>query len=165
MATKITKGKKFALLNIRKISGGKDPLNIVEEFIIRRGYDPDSCSQHKSVDSARWVVPIGSDEELEILAEGLKNPDETTVYMGVNVMVIPVRGAFDILAATLQVADGLVGVKVSLVGHYIVLSATLGAAGTSVEELDYHLNLINAQVNWFRETVADELGWETMPPE
>jgi hypothetical protein len=162
---KPTKGKKFAVLNIRKITGGKDPLHLVEEFIMRHGFDPDACQQHKSPDNARWMLPLGNEEELEILVEALRVPSETTIYMGLNVVTVPVRGTFDLLTVALQIADGLVGIKVSLVGHYLVLSASLGAAGMSVDDLDYHFSLITAQQAWFRETLAEELGWETIPEE
>jgi hypothetical protein len=59
----------------------------------------------------------------------------------------------------------LVGIKVSLVGHYLVLSSTLGASGITVEELDYNFKLITAQQTWFREALADEMGWEALPEE
>jgi len=157
------KGKKFAILNIRKITGGRDPVHLVEEFIARRGFDPDECLKSKTPDNARWMVPLGGEEELEVLVEGLKTSGETTIYMGVNVVTVPIRGGNDLLAAALQVADGLVGIKVSLVGHYLVLSASSAAAGMSVEDLEYHYNLISAQETWFKETLIDELGWETIP--
>jgi hypothetical protein len=159
------KVRKFTALNIRKIAGGKDPVRLVEEFILRRGFDPDQSQQQKTADHVRWMLALGNGEELEVLAEGLKTPAETTVYMGVNVVTVPVRGSSDVLAAALQIADGLVGIKVSLVGHYLVLSSTLGAAGLTVDELDYNFKLINAQQNWFREALTDELGWEALPEE
>lgn len=162
---KPVKGKKFAILNIRKITGGKDPLHLVQDFIVHRGFDPGECLKQKTADNARWMVPLGGDEELEVLIEGLRASSETTIYMGVNVVTVPIRGAADLLAAALQVADGLVGIKVSLVGHYLVLSASLAAAGMSVEDLEYHYNLITAQQTWFKETLIDELGWESMPEE
>lgn len=155
--------KKFATLNIRKITGGKDPVRLVEEFILRRGFDPDACQKEKTPDNSRWMISLGGDEELEVLVEGLKTPQETTIYMGVNIATVPVRGASDMLAAALEIADGLVGIKVSLVGHYIVLSSSLGAAGISVEDLDYHFKLIAAQQTWFKEALADELGWDALP--
>ena len=159
------KVKKFANINIRKISGGKDPVRLVEDFILRLGFDPDECRREQSQENSRWMVGLGEGEELEILAEGIKRPSETTIYMGVNIATVPVRGASDMLAAALEIADGLVGIKVSLVGHYLVLSASLGASGISVEELDYHYRLIEAQQIWFRDTLSDELGWETLPQE
>lgn len=157
--------KKFATLNIRKITGGKDPVRLVEEFILRRGFDPDECQKDKTPDNVRWMISLGGDEELEILVEGIKNPQETTIYMGVNIATVPVRGSNDMLAAALEIADGLVGIKVSLVGHYLVLSSSLGAAGISVEDLDYHFKLITAQQAWFKEALADELGWDALPEE
>ncbi|MCB0352408.1 MAG: hypothetical protein KDD64_02750 [Bdellovibrionales bacterium] len=153
--------KKFSAVNIRKITGGKDPIRLVEEFILRRGFDPEECRREGEQDSARWMLSLGDNEELEILAEGIKKPAETTIYMGINVATVPLRGASDMLAAALEIADGLVGIKVSLVGHYLVLSSTLGVAGITVEELDYHYKLIDAQQQWFRETLAEELGWES----
>jgi hypothetical protein len=155
--------KKFATINIRKITGGKDPVRLVEEFILRRGFDPDACQKEKTPDNARWMISLGGDEELEVLVEGLKTPQETTIYMGVNIATVPVRGAADMLAAALEIADGLVGIKVSLVGHYIVLSSSLGVAGISIEDLDYHFKLIAAQQTWFKEALADELGWDALP--
>jgi hypothetical protein len=94
---------------------------------------------------------------------GLKRPAETTIYMGLNIATVPIRGAYEMLTAALEIADGLVGIKVSLVGHYLVLSASLGAAGLTVDELDYNFKLIVAQEVWFRQVLADELGWEELP--
>ena len=157
--------KKFKGLTVRKITGGKDPVRLVEEFILRRGFDPDECQQEKATDSMRWMLSVSDGEELEILLEGIKRPSETTVYMGINIATVPLRGAYEMLVAALEVADGLVGIKVSLVGHYLVLSASLGAAGLSLEELDYNFRLITAQQSWFREALADELGWEDLVTE
>lgn len=161
----MAKIKKFTSANIRKITGGKDPVRLVQEFILRLGFDPDSCQKDKNQDATRWMVALGEDEELEILVEGIRNHSETTVYMGVNAATVPVRGASDMLPAALEIADGLVGIKVSLVGHYLVLSASLGASGLSLEEIEYHYKLITAQRSWFREALMDELGWEEIPVE
>ncbi|MDZ4785794.1 MAG: hypothetical protein SGJ02_06935 [bacterium] len=157
--------KKFAAVQIKKITGGKDPLRLVEEFIVRRGHDPEKCSKEKTPDNARWMIPLTDDEELEVLVEGLTRHPETTVYMGVNVATVPIRNSAEVLAAALEIADGLVGIKISLVGHYLVLSSSFPAAGVSLEELDYNYEIISVQQTWFREALADELGWETMPEE
>jgi hypothetical protein len=85
--------------------------------------------------------------------------------MGVNIVTVPIRGAYDLLTAALEIADGLVGIKVSLVGHYLVLSASLSAVGISVEDLEYHLRLIEAQQVWFRDALAAELQWDEFPLE
>ncbi|MCO6431659.1 MAG: hypothetical protein J5J00_12425 [Deltaproteobacteria bacterium] len=155
--------KKFAAINIRKITGGKDPVRLVEEFILRLGFDPDQALKERSQEHARWMLHVSEGEDLEVLVEGLKKPQETTVYMGVNIAAVPIRGAYDLLAAALEIADGLIGIKVSLVGHFLVLSASMGAAGLSVEELEYNYRLIAAQQSWFRDALADELGWEALP--
>lgn len=154
--------KKFAAINLRKITGAKDPVSLVEEFILRRGFDPDECLKEKDGDIARWMLTLGGGEELEVLVEGIRKPAETTVYMGVNVAAVPLRSAQEMLVAALEISDGLVGIKVSLVGHYLVLSASMGASGATVEDLDYHFKLIDAQESWFKDALADELGWESL---
>jgi len=157
--------KKFAAISIRKIAGGKDPIRLIEEFLVRHGFDPDECARERDAERARWMVAISDGEELEILLENLKVAHETTIYMGVNIATVPIRGSAEVLAAALEIADGLVGIKVSLVGHYLVLSATLGAAASSVDDLDFHYKLMVEQQPWFREALADELGWDELPGE
>ncbi|MCI5065479.1 hypothetical protein MRY87_07130 [bacterium] len=153
------KVKKFSTVNIRKISGGKDPIRVVEEFIVRRGFLPQECEREKEGDTAQWMLALGEGEELEVLVEGLKRPAETTVYMGINVATVPIRGSHELLPAALELADGLVGIKLSLVGYFLVLSASLGASDITTDDLDYHFKLITAQQAWFREALAQELSW------
>jgi hypothetical protein len=157
--------KKFAVLNIRKITGGRDPLRIVQDFISRRGFNPQECLKEETQDLSRWMFVLRGVTELEVLVEGVRKPAETTIYMGVNIITVPIRGAGEILAAALEIADGLVGIKVSLVGHYLVLSASLSAAGVTVDDLEYHLKLIEAQESWFRSSLATELEWDDFPLE
>jgi len=157
--------KKFAELNIRKITGGKDPVRVVEDLLSRRGLDAAQCQREKTSEQIRWMLQLREHEELEVLIEGLRKPSETTIYMGVNIVTVPIRGAYDLLTAALEIADGLVGIKVSLVGHYLVLSASLSAVGISVEDLEYHLRLIEAQQIWFRDALAEELQWDEFPLE
>jgi hypothetical protein len=152
--------KKFAELNIRKITGGKDPVRVVEDFLSRKGFDPEKCQKERTPDLARWMVQIKGEEELEILLEGIRKPADSTLYMGLNIITVPIRGAHDMLAAALEIADGLVGIKVSLVGHYLVLSSSLSATGLTLEEVDYNYRLIEVQEGWFRETLTSELQWE-----
>jgi hypothetical protein len=156
--------RKFAEVKIRKIIGGRDPLRVVEEFLLSKGFDPDKCKKKEGPpDLARWLVPLKDESELEILVEGIKNSASTTIYMGVNIVVIPLRGLQDLLVAALEIADGLVGIKVSLVGHYLVLSASLVASDAGVDDLEYYFNLIESQQAWFRDTLAAELGWVEAP--
>ena len=159
----MSKIKKFNVPHIQKLSGGKDPVRLVEDFIVRLGFDPKACKRESVSESCRWMVSIGEEEELEVLLEGIKSKTDTTVYMGVNIATVPVRSGFDMLAAALEIADGLIGIKVSLVGHYLVLSASLGASDITVDDLEYSYKLIAAQQSWFRETLADEMGWEDLP--
>lgn len=155
--------RKFAEVNIRKIVGGKDPIRVVEDFILRRGFDPAQCLKEKGPDQTRWMIRVKDEEELEILVEGERKPQETTIYMGLNIVTVPIRGAHDMLTAALEIADGLVGIKVSLVGHYLVLSSSLSASGVTIDDLDYNFRLIEAQEGWFREALATELQWEQFP--
>lgn len=158
MITNMGKIKKFTGINIRKITGGKDPIRAVEEFLLKLNINPDDVRKEKTSDHARWMHSLNDGTELEILLENIKQPAESTLYMGINVAVIPVRGGSDMLAAALEIADGLVGIKLSLVGHYLVLSATLGASDLQVDDLDYHFRLISAQRGWFLEALSEELG-------
>lgn len=154
------KVKKFTAFNIRKLVGGKDPVRMVEEFLSRLDLDPDDAKKDKTADHARWMVTVGEGDdanELEILVENIRSAQEATVYMGINLFAVPLRGMNETLLVALEIADGLVGTKVSLVGHYLVLSATLGASGMTIDELDYHYRLILAQKDWFVAALADEL--------
>lgn len=157
--------KSFASLQIRKITGGKDPVRLIEEFIIRRGLDPEECCKDRTRQDIRWMLPIGEGEELEVCLQGLDQPHETTIYMGINVASVPLKNSYNTLVAALEIADGLVGIKVSLVGHYLVLSSTFPASTVSGEDIDYNFEIITAQQTWFREALADELGIEQLPEE
>lgn len=160
MTKRVSKIKKFTALGIRKITGGKDPVRQVEEFILQLGFDPKECQKGRAPEHIRWMVTISEGQELEVLLESLQNPQQMSVYMGLNVLPIPLRSFTDTLVAALEIADGLVGIKVSLVGHFLVLSATLGASGVTVEDLDYHYKLITAQQEWFKSTLSAELQLE-----
>lgn len=152
--------RKFTELHIKKIIGGRDPIRIVEEFLLKLNFDPDETCKDKSPDQYRWTVNLDDGVELEILLESLKNPAESTIYLGINVMTVPIRGAYDVLVSALEIADGLVGIKVSLVGYYLVLSATLGAHEMTLEDLQYHYQLITSQRKWFVDALADDLRIE-----
>jgi|GEM_PF-683579 len=157
--------KKFTALNIRKITGGKDPRRAVEEFLLRSGFDPDDSLKENDPDNVRWLVDTGGGEELEVLLESLRKPGEMTVYLGVNVFTISLRHAYATVLSALEIADGLVGIKVSVVGHYLVLSATLGGAGITVDELDYYYRLIVAQRTWFKDALNAELANAVAEPD
>jgi len=157
--------KKFNSPTVTKLSGGKDPERLIEEFILRLGFDAEKSERARDIDTIRWMLGVGNGRELEVLLEGVRRPHETTIYLGLNILTVPIRGASEMLAAALEIADGLIGIKVSLVGHALVLSASLAASGISVDELEYYYKLIIAQQNWFRDALCDELQWEELPPE
>ncbi len=159
------KVKKLAPLKIRKLAGGRDPQRVIEEFILKLGHEPDKCAKEHTGDIGRWLLPVAPDKELEILADGLRKSGDATLYLGIDIVNVPMRNANEMLVAALQLADGLIGIKLSLVGHYLVLSATITAYDISVDELEFYYTLITEQQPWFCMALAEELGLESLPAE
>lgn len=154
----MAKVRKIGSARIRKIPGGKDPTRLVEEFMVRRGFDPDDCIQQRTSDAVTWSVPLSGDEELEITIEGLNRSPETTLYMGVNVAAVPIRDSHDVLVAALTVADTLIGAKLSLVNYDLVLSVTVYTANISAEKIDYYYELITRQKTSIHDAIIEELS-------
>ncbi|MCB0324132.1 MAG: hypothetical protein KDD69_11190 [Bdellovibrionales bacterium] len=152
----MSKVRKLSPARIRKITGGKDPTRLVEEFMIRRGFDPEECIQQRTSDLAQWLVPLGEEEDLEITLEGLTRPPETTLYMGVNVLSVPLRDTQRVLYAALAVADTLIGAKLSLVNYDIVLSVTSYTGNMGVDDIDYFYELITRQKGSVLEAISEE---------
>ncbi len=150
--------KKLSSARIRKITGGKDPIRLVEEFMVRRGFDPEECLQQRTTDLAQWLVPLGDEEDLEITLEGLTRPPETTLYMGVNILGVPLRESQRFLVAALSVADTLIGAKLSLVNYDLVLSVTVYTANMGIDEVDYFYELIVRQKTSVQEAITEEVG-------
>jgi len=157
VALLMTKVKKISPTRIKKITGGKDPTRLVEEFMIRRGFDPGECLQQRTSDIASWSISLSDEEELEISLEGLRQPAETTLYMGINVMSVPLKDCQNIMAAALTVADTLIGAKISLVNYDLVLSVTVYTANLRTDEIDYMYEIITMQRPGFQEALAEEL--------
>ncbi|MCB0346332.1 MAG: hypothetical protein KDD66_14530 [Bdellovibrionales bacterium] len=153
----MAKVRKMPNTRIRKISGGKEPLRLVEEFMVRRGFDPAECLQQRTGDIASWSVPLNGDEELEVSLEGLNRPAETTLYMGVNVLSVPLKDSQRCLAAALAVADTLIGAKLSLVNYDLVLSVTIYTANMSLNEIDYMYELLCMQKPGVQDAISDEM--------
>jgi hypothetical protein len=152
----MTKVRKISPARIRKITGGKDPVRLVQEFMVRRGFDPDECLQQRTNDLAQWLVPLSEEEDLEITLEGLHRPPETTLYMGVNVLSVPIKDSERVLYAALAVADTLIGAKLSLVNYDIVLSITSYTGNMHVDDIDYFYELITRQKSTVLEGIVDE---------
>ena len=155
--------KKFTGLKLSKSDAVKDPVKLIEKFIEDTGFDPAESLNESTSDTKRWVIEIAEDVVMEILLEALQKPTETSVYMGINVAVVPVRNSSDFLAASLEVADGLIGVKISLVGHFLVMSVSAPLSGLTLEDLQYNYMLITTQAPWYKEALATELDWESLP--
>jgi len=154
----MSKVRKLAPARIRKITGGKDPTRIVEEFMVRRGFNPEECLQQRTGDLAQWLVPLGDEQDLEITLEGLSRPPECTLYMGVNIMGVPIGDAGKFLVAALSVADTLIGAKLSLVNYDLVLSVTVYTANMGVDEIDYFYELITRQKSGIVDAINEHLG-------
>ncbi len=154
----MSKVRKISSAKIRKITGGKDPSRLVEEFMIRRGFNPEECLQQRTSDIAQWLVPLGNDEDLEITLEGLNRQAETTLYMGINVFSVPIVNSDKVVVAALTIADTLIGAKISLVNYDIVLSVTVYVADIGVDEIDYYFELIMRQKPGVQENLHDQLN-------
>jgi hypothetical protein len=153
----MSKIKKITPTKIRKITGGKDPIRIVEEFMTRRGFNPEECLHQRTSDLAQWLVHLSDEEDLEITLEGLNRSLESTLYLGVNVIAIPIADAQKFLFSALSVADTLIGAKLSLVNYDLVLSVTVHTNDMEVDEIDYYYELIIRQKSNVRDVIAEEL--------
>jgi hypothetical protein len=153
----MSKIRKIQSARIRKITGGKDPTRLVEEFMIRRGFDPEECLQQRTSDIATWSVTLADDEELEISLEGLNRPMETTLYMGLNVLAVPIKDSQKYLTAALIVADTLIGAKLSLVNYDLVLSVTVYAANMGPDDIDFCYEIITRQKVGVQEAITEEI--------
>lgn len=152
----MSKIRRLTPTRIRKITGGKDPGRLVEEFMIRRGFDPEECLQQRTADLAQWLVPLEDEEELEITLEGLNRPPESTIYMGLNIMAVPLRDCHRVLTAALVVADTLIGAKISLVNYDLVLSVTSYTGSIGIDDLDFNFELITRQKAAIQEAILEE---------
>lgn len=152
----MSKIKKFGPARIKKISGGKDPTRLVEEFVSRRGFEGDESLRQRTGDTVTWCVQTNEEEELEITLEGLNRPVETTLYMGVNILTVPIKNCERFLAAALIVADRLIGAKLSLVNYDFVLSVTTYLGEKGIEDVDYIYELISRQKEWIRDEIVQE---------
>lgn len=143
---------------IQKIRGGKDPVLIIEKFMQQRGFDQASFLQKRTADLTQWLVPLGDEEDLEITLEGLTRASQSTLYLGLNIYPVPLSDTQKILAATLQVADTLIGAKLSLVNYDIVLSTTLYTEELSVDLVDYNFELLLRQKPSVQDAINEELA-------
>lgn len=154
----MSKIKKIVPNKIRKITGGKDPTRIVEEFMLRRGFDPDECIQQRSSDLTQWLIPLNEEEDLEITLEGIGRSQETTLYMGVNVFPVPLSDSSAFFYTALAVADTLIGAKLSIVNYDLVLSVSMYFANMGVDDIDYFYELITRQKISVQEGINQEMG-------
>ncbi len=154
----MSKIRKITPTRIRKITGGKDPSRLIEELMVRRGFDPEECLQQRTSDLSQWLIPLKEEEDLEITLEGLSRPPETTLYMGVNVLAVPLRDTQRFLYAALTVADTLIGAKLSVVNYDLVLSVTVYTANMDVDDIDYYYELITRQKMGIQEAILEEFN-------
>lgn len=139
---------------IKQINGGRDPIKLIQQFITERSFNHEECLQNKTADTARWVLEVNDDFYIELILENIKSLSDTSIYIGVNVATVPLKKTQDFLVTALETADALVGVKISVVGHYLVMSTALNMSNITLELLDMHYTLIMEQSEWFRETLT-----------
>lgn len=152
----MAKVRKISSARIKKLSGGKAPSRIVEEFLTKRGFSSSECLQQQTSEIATWSVPLSDEEELELTLEGLNRPTETTLYMGVNIMAVPMKTCSQTLIAALTVADTLIGAKLSLVNYDLVLSVTQYTSEIGVDDIDYCFELISRQKSVVCDAIIEE---------
>lgn len=150
------------MISIEKLTGGKDPRRMVNDFIVKRGFDPDEC---RKGDAHRWVLPSGDEDEVEILLEDPDDADLASLYIGMPISAVPLDQVNETLISALRLADGLVEAKISLVGHYLILSGAYPLVLIRGDDLDYMYRLLIDQRQWLREQLCEELGWEALPTE
>ena len=142
----MSKIRKISSAKIRKIQGGKDPTKLVEDFLVRRGFDPEECLQQRTSDIATWSVSLSEESELELTLEGVPRPLETTLYMGLNVCGVPLKDTTNFLQAALLVADTLIGAKLSVVNYDLVPSNhRCYTENMGSDMMDYYYELITRQ--------------------
>ncbi|MCS6961032.1 MAG: YbjN domain-containing protein [Deltaproteobacteria bacterium] len=154
--------KKFRLNQIKTIPGGKDPVIMLSEFILKLGFDPASLEVESNEQRTRWMVPLSETEDVEIILDSVKNPQDATIYIGVNICAVPLKKLTEFVVTALELADGLVGAKISIVGRYLVLSSTVPAYSATIDELEYIYKLVLAQKEWFLGVLSDELDIDTV---
>ena len=153
----MSKVRKIGLARIKKITGGKEPTKIIEEFMLRRGFDPEACLQQRTGQIAQWLLPLSDSEDLEITLEGLNRPVESTLYIGVNVMAVPLRDTQKFTYAALLVADTLIGAKLSVVNYDLVLSVTTYTADMGVDDVEFYFEMITRQKSSVIDSITEEV--------
>ncbi len=154
--------RRFNTSVLGEIFIGHDPLKIVRHFLKTKGYDPDKTLKENTPNSCRWMVDVGDGQELEIFLDKIQKSAEATVYMGINIVTVPIREIQNFLVSALEISDGLIGVKLGIVGYFLILSVGLGAEKITYEELDYNLRLILAQKDWVKEALLEEFSEEDL---
>lgn len=157
--------KKFKFDQIKTIKGGKDPQKLIENLILKVGFDPSAVLAESNDQRVRWILPVSEAEELEIILDSYRSLQDATVYLGINICAVPLKRVNETLVTALELADGLVGAKISLVGRYLVLSITMPAYSVNPEDLEYSYRLVLAQKNWFANLLLEELDLESLPVE
>jgi len=151
----MAKVSKLQSSKITSLPGGKNPLLLVEEFLTKRGCVPKDCLQFRNNDVATWSVSLGGDNELEITLEKISQYSQMTIYLGINLMAVPLKYTETLFASALMVADNLIGLKISLVDYDLVLSVTHFAQNMTMEDLEYFVETLVSQKTTVRDAILD----------
>ena len=156
----MAKVSKLNSSKITSIPGGKNPLVLVEEFLTKRGYVPRDCLQFRDGEVATWTVKLKGDAELEITLEKISQYSQMTIYLGINLMPVPLKYTETIFASALTVADSLVGSKISLVDYDLVLSVAHFAQNMTAEDLEYFVETLTSQKSAVKDAILDGMKVE-----
>jgi len=156
------KRKRAQIFGFKSITGGKNARKSIEQFLENRNQDPSEFLKNAVRGADRWVFEDKEQGvELELLHDHSEVDGEVpTVYLGINLFEVPMRNFADVLATTLQIADGLVQTKISIVGHYFILSSCLPADDVTTDQLEYLYKSLIFQRDWFLDTLFKEMGWK-----
>ncbi len=141
-------------LILKSITGDKDPVRLIEDFIHDLGFDSEECLNIRSAETCRWVVPLNDEVQLELLLENIKQVFGTILYMGVNISTVPLKDTQNFLIQALETADSLIGVKVSVVGHFLVLSSTANLHDKNISDINYQMTELLQQSAWFQSALT-----------
>lgn len=155
--------RKFLIKMIKSVQGGKDFIKVVKDFILKLSFDPDSYEVEKTEDRIRWLIPLKERDELEVIIDKPKSSSDATIYLGSLICVVPLKNVIETLVTALELADGLVGAKIGLVGRHLVISITSPASVITAQDLEYNYQLLITQKAWFARLLMDELNWDALP--
>jgi len=153
----MSKIKKFSPLRIIKGSKKEKTADLINKFITSLKLDPKKCLTDSNEKFKRWCFEFEKEKELEIILEKGNSEALNTIYMGLNVCLVPLKDLNNFLLSALEIADGLIGLKVSIVGHHLVLSTCIDTFSLTVKEIEYYYQMMLEQEIWYIDQLIEHL--------